>query len=157
MDRQDVGSWVSGPRSALDAAGVDLGYRGEQLGLPEEGVGSVAGIGRRFAAIFIDWICCAVVAALLFPQYPYGSSGSGWLTLAVFFVVKSIFTVLGGGSFGQRLCGIRVISLTKPFINPGWAMLRTALLCLAVPALIWDRDSRGLHERATNTVTVKAR
>ena len=34
-------------------------------------------------------------------------------------------------------------------------LLRTALLCLAVPALIWDRDGRGLHDRLARTVQVR--
>ena len=34
--------------------------------------------------------------------------------------------------------------------------LRTALLLLLVPALITDRDGRGLHDRAAGTVVVRA-
>jgi hypothetical protein len=29
------------------------------------------------------------------------------------------------------------------------------LLCLSVPALIWDRDQRGLHDKAAKTVLVR--
>ena len=32
---------------------------------------------------------------------------------------------------------------------------RTVLLCLAIPALIWDRDQRGLHDKAAQTVLVR--
>jgi uncharacterized RDD family membrane protein YckC len=35
------------------------------------------------------------------------------------------------------------------------AAIRTALLCLAVPALIFDSDSRGLHDRVAGTVLVR--
>ena len=40
---------------------------------------------------------------------------------------------------------------------PGFVsvLARTFLLCLAVPALVWDRDQRGLHDRAANTVVVR--
>ena len=34
------------------------------------------------------------------------------------------------------------------------ALVRTVLLCLAVPPLIWDRDRRGLHDRAADTAVV---
>ena len=37
------------------------------------------------------------------------------------------------------------------------AALRTLLLCLLIPALIWDRDGRGLHDKAAGTVVVRAR
>ncbi len=157
MDRRDVATWVSGPRAALDAAGIDLGYRGERLGLPPDGVGSVAGAGRRIGALFIDWLASALVAHLLFPQFPYGSQGSGLVTLAVFFVMKSVFTMFGGASFGQRILGIQVIVAGKPYVNPWRSLLRTLLICLVVPAAIWDRDGRGLQDRAAGTVVVKAR
>jgi len=157
MDRRDVATWVSGPRAALDAAGIDIGYRGERLGLPPEGVGSVAGYGRRFGALFIDWIASALVAHLLFPQFSYGTQQSGVATLSVFFIMKSALTMLGGASFGQRILGIRVIALGKPYVNPWRALLRTLLICLVIPAVIWDRDGRGLQDRAAGTVVVKAR
>jgi hypothetical protein len=56
-------TWLGGVR----AAGVDLGYPGERLGLPEEGSGSIAGWGRRIGALVIDWVICtwAVVKLLL--------------------------------------------------------------------------------------------
>ena len=157
MDRRDVATWVSGPRAALDAAGIDIGYRGERLGLPPEGVGSVAGYGRRFGALFIDWIASALGARLLFPQFSYGTQQSGVATLIVFFIMKSALTMLGGASFGQRILGIRVIALGKPYVNPWRALLRTLLICLVIPAVIWDRDGRGLQDRAAGTVVVKAR
>ena len=157
MERRDIATWLSGPREALGAAGIDLGYRGERLGFPEVGLGSVAGVGRRFAAIFIDWVACAIIALLIFPQFAYGSEQSGFATLGVFFVVKTVFTVLGGASFGQRLLGVRVISLSRSFVTPWRAALRTLLICLVIPAVIWDRDGRGLHDRAAGTAIVRAR
>jgi hypothetical protein len=34
-------------------------------------------------------------------------------------------------------------------------VVRTVLLCLIVPALIIDRDSRGAHDRIAGTVLVR--
>lgn len=34
-------------------------------------------------------------------------------------------------------------------------MVRTALVCLVIPAVVWDRDTRGLHDRAMSTVCVR--
>ena len=40
----------------------------------------------------------------------------------------------------------------------GWrAVVRTALLCLLVPALLVDADGRGLHDRLTGTAVVRDR
>ncbi len=37
------------------------------------------------------------------------------------------------------------------------ALTRTVLLCLFVPAVIWDRDGRGLHDKVPNTVVIRSR
>ena len=157
MDRRDVATWVSGPRAALEASGIELGYKGERLGLPEDGIGSIAGYGRRIGALFVDWIASALVGQLLFPQFAYGSQSSALVTLAIFFIMKSVFTIFGGASFGQRLFGIRVVAFGRPYVGPLKAILRTVLICLVVPAAIWDRDGRGLQDKATQTVVVQAR
>lgn len=48
-----------------------------------------------------------------------------------------------------------MVALSTGTVSPGRALLRTVLLCLAVPALIWDRDGRGLHDRLAKTVEVR--
>ena len=40
-------------------------------------------------------------------------------------------------------------------LAPWRPLVRTVLLCLAIPALIWDRDQRGLHDRGAGTVLVR--
>jgi hypothetical protein len=34
-------------------------------------------------------------------------------------------------------------------------LIRTVLLLLVVPAAVWDRDSRGLHDKAAGAVQVR--
>ena len=60
-----------------------------------------------------------------------------------------------GSTPGKRLFGLRVVALGTGRVQPLRALLRTALLCLAIPALIWDRDGRGLHDRLAGTVEVR--
>ncbi|GGS99961.1 RDD family protein [Planobispora rosea] len=142
-------TWLGGVRSA----GVDLGYPGERLGLPEEGSGAVAGFGRRIGALVIDWMICTwAVAQGIFRVNP---AEQGWVPLVIFCVVNILLVGTMGMTFGMRLLGIRVAALDGG--NPGLlpALVRSLLLCLAVPALIWDRDQRGLHDRAANTVVVR--
>ena len=158
MDRRDIGSWIAGPSSALEAQGIDLGYRGERLGLPEAGVGSTAGFGRRGAAILIDWISVAIITQLFMPGSPYGSSAHALVTLVVFFLVKSAFTWLGGSTPGQKLLGIRVASVTdKPYLGVFRSLIRTFLVCLVIPAVVWDRDTRTLADRGVGSIVVKTR
>ncbi|MET7568913.1 RDD family protein [Streptomyces sp. NPDC005492] len=151
MDNRDaIGSWLSGPREAAERAGVDFGYRGEQLGLPEEGPGSIARPGRRFGALAVDWGLCLLIAYGLLTD-GYGQATGNW-ALLVFFLLG---TLTVGFTPGKRLFGLRVVALDTGRPSPLRALLRTALLCVAVPALIWDRDGRGLHDRLAKTVEVR--
>ncbi|MET9828701.1 RDD family protein [Streptomyces sp. NPDC006385] len=151
--RQAIGSWLSGPRAAAEEAGVDFGYRGQQLGLPEEGPGSVARPGRRLGALAVDWGLCLLIAYGLITD-GYGQATSNW-ALLLFFLMSVLTVGTVGFTPGKRLFGLRVVVLETGTVNPLRALLRTALLCLAIPALIWDRDGRGLHDRLAKTVEVR--
>lgn len=142
-------TWLGG----LRAAGVDLGYPGERLGLPEQGSGAVAGWGRRIGALVIDWMICtwAITQALL----GISPAQSPWVPVGIFALQYLLLVGLMGQTFGHRLLGIRVAAMDGG--DPRWlpVLVRTVLLCLAVPALIWDRDHRGVHDRVSNTVVVR--
>lgn len=152
-NRRAFGSWLSGPREALENAGADLGYRGQQLGLPKEGPGSIAGPGRRLGALAVDWGLCLLIAYGLITD-GYDQATSNW-TLMVFFVMSVLTVGTIGCTPGKRIFGIRVLALDTGTVNPLRALLRTVLLCLAIPPLIWDRDGRGLHDRLARTVEVR--
>ncbi|MFD5715844.1 RDD family protein [Streptomyces pharetrae] len=151
--RQAIGSWLSGPRAAMEEAGADFGYRGEQLGLPEDGPGSLARPGRRLGALAVDWGLCLLIAYGLITD-GYGQATSNW-ALLVFFVMSLLTVGTIGFTPGKRLLGLRVVALDTGTVHPGRALVRTILLCLAVPALVWDRDGRGLHDRLARTVEVR--
>lgn len=133
-------------------AAVDLGYPGERLGLPEHGPGSAAGFGRRTAAVLIDWLICTWAIA----RGIFGAdlAEAGWIGLAVFGAEYLLLVGTLGMTFGMRLMRIRVATLDLGRPGPAAVLVRTVLLCLAVPALIWDRDRRGLHDRAAGTIVV---
>ena len=152
-NRQAIGSWLSGPRAAAEEAGVDFGYRGEQLGLPEHGPGSIARPGRRLGALAVDWGLCLLIAYGLLTD-GYDQATGNW-ALLVFFVLGLLTVGTVGFTPGKRLFGLRVVPEGGGRLNPLRALLRTALVCLAVPALIWDRDGRGLHDRLARTIEVR--
>ncbi|MEU5309617.1 RDD family protein [Streptomyces sp. NPDC021562] len=152
-NRQAVGSWLSGPRAALEEAGAEFGYRGEQLGLPEHGPGSIARPGRRLGALLVDWGLCVLIAYGLITK-GYSPATSNWALLV--FLVLGVLTVgTVGFTPGKRLFGLRVVGVETGRVQPLRALVRTVLLCLAIPALVWDRDGRGLHDRLAKTVEVR--
>jgi uncharacterized RDD family membrane protein YckC len=138
-----MGSWLSGP----DTSGISK-YPGERLGLPESGPGSIARAGRRMAAIVIDWTLGLLISTFLF-------SGDSWGTLAVFAAEQILLIGTLGYSIGHRAMGIHVVRLGGLPAGPLAALVRTLLLCLVIPAVIFDPDERGLHDKAVKTVLVR--
>ncbi len=124
-------------------------YPGERLGLPEEGPSSIAKLGRRIGAIAVDWGCAVLISVAFFEYNPLA-------TTLIFIVVQSVFIPTIGGSPGHRLFGMRLLR-----VGGGWPglwrpLLRSVLLSLVIPAVIWDADNRGVHDKAAGTVLVRA-
>ncbi|MDW4907116.1 RDD family protein [Streptomyces sp. ADMS] len=152
-NRQVIGSWLSGPRAAAEEAGVDFGYRGEQLGLPKEGPGSIARPGRRLGALAVDWGMCLLIAYGLVAD-SYHEAAQIWAPLILFVLFLLTLSTLGFTP-GKRLFGLRVVAVDSGRVSPPRAALRTLLAFLAIPPMIWDRDGRGLHDRLARTVEVR--
>jgi uncharacterized RDD family membrane protein YckC len=101
-------------------------------------------------------LCTVITAA--FMRAPIGTplfwaQLRDW-TIVVFAGQDLLLTGLLGSTIGKRLFRMRVVRLDGRVIGPGWALLRTALLLVVVPALVQDRDQRGMHDRAANAVVV---
>ncbi|MDQ0634507.1 putative RDD family membrane protein YckC [Arthrobacter pascens] len=143
VDRKDIGSWLTGP----DTSGISK-YPGERLGLPESGPGSIARAGRRLIAIIIDW-----GIALLISNFAF--AGDSWATLGIFAAEQILLVGTLGYSIGHRVAGIHVVRLGGGAPGPLAGLVRALLLCLVVPAVIFDPDHRGLHDKAMNTVLVR--
>jgi uncharacterized RDD family membrane protein YckC len=124
-------------------------YPGERLGLPQTGRGSIGRVGRRLAALAIDWACALVISIAFF-------SYDSFATLLIFAVVQIAFIPTIGGSPGHRIVGLRVVALHGGWVGVWRPVLRTVLLVLVIPAAIWDPDQRGLHDKAAGTMILRA-
>jgi uncharacterized RDD family membrane protein YckC len=116
--------------------------------------GSPASWGRRLAAIAVDWLACVLIAAALTDR-----PATQLAALGVFALENVLLLTTLGATFGMRLLGIRVAQLDRPGqrpVPPVRALVRTVLLCLVIPAFVWDRDGRGLHDKAAGTVVVRS-
>jgi uncharacterized RDD family membrane protein YckC len=125
--------------------------RGASLGLPADGPGSLASFQSRVAAFLIDAAAAFLVAGLFTaPDLP-----RNW-SLVAFVAVTLVSLVAFGQTPGMRLLGLR-LAHPRPGerLAPWRAVVRTALLCLLVPALLVDADGRGLHDRLTDTAVVR--
>ncbi|MCC4907282.1 RDD family protein [Microbacterium sp. cx-59] len=124
-------------------------YPGERLGLPATGSGSVARVGRRIGALAIDWACAVIVSVAFFA---YDSLA----TIAIFALVQIVFIPTLGGSPGHRLLGMRLVRLGGSWVGVWRPIVRTLLLVLVIPAVVWDPDQRGLHDKVVGTVLLRA-
>ncbi|GHF32363.1 RDD family protein [Streptomyces mashuensis] len=152
-NRQAIGSWLSGPRAAAEDMGVEFGHRGERLGLPESGPGSVAPVGRRIAALLVDWALCMLISYGFLAGGDPQRAGNWSLLVLLVLSVLTVGTV--GCTPGKRLLGLRVVAAGGGRLSLPRVVLRTVLLLLVIPAVVWDRDTRGLHDRFAGAVQVR--
>jgi uncharacterized RDD family membrane protein YckC len=153
MDRSNR-SWLSGP-GPLEP-GQPQGYSGETLDMPERGPGSLARMGRRLAALLVDWLLAYGLAAL---GMTLGLISLRLLSSAVL-VIWLVLGVLAVRLFeftpGQFALGLRVASVDdRLHVGLGRAAVRGAMIALVIPALFVDVDGRGLHDRLTGTAVVR--
>ncbi len=123
--------------------------------LPASGPGSRAPLGRRLGALVVDWMLSLLVAGALTGHSPFSPDHNSFVTLAVFGAEYLILVSLLGFTVGMRLFGIRITAMGGGRLAPQWVLVRTVLLVLVLPAVIYDRNYRGLHDRAANSVVVR--
>ena len=150
-----AGDWLDGPVEPLPEGS----WPGERLGLPQEGSGAIAGTGSRLLALLVDLVVGGLIGGLLFNLMddPAPSLRST-LGTAAFAVQLIVLQALTGQSIGMRLTRLRVARLAVPTGPPGLlpVAIRTALLCLVIPAVVSDADGRGLHDKAAGTAVLRA-
>lgn len=124
-------------------------YPGHGLGLPRDGRGSIAHLPRRILGLAIDWAATLVIANSFF-------AGEQLAPLVVFAVIHIIFIPTIGGSPGHRIAGLRLQAAGGGWTGLWRPIVRSALLILVIPAVIWNKDNRGLHDLVAGTVLVRA-
>lgn len=149
---RELGSWLSGPQSL----GSGDGYPGQRLGLPAEGPGSPARMGRRAAALMVDWLISYGLAGLGPALGLFSSAFLATAVLLVWFVLGVVSVRLFSFTPGQYALGLQVISVdNRMHVGSGRAAVRGLLIALVLPALFTDTDGRGLQDRLTATAVVR--
>ncbi|QYH36051.1 RDD family protein [Salinibacterium sp. M195] len=123
-------------------------WPGKSIGLPIAGPRSIARFGRRLVALTIDW-AFAVVVSIAFFDY------DAFATLAVFVTAQIVLLLTANGSFGHLITGLRVVPVAGGYLGVWRPIVRTLLMALVIPAVIWDADQRGMHDRLAGTLLVR--
>lgn len=123
--------------------------------------------GRRVLALIVDWLACTlIVVGFLGPAGWSADPLAGTYALLLYLLENTILTATMGGSFGQLLTRLRVVRYDaqpgpegRPPRPPSIlnAALRSALICLVIPPLVFRADGRGLHDMAAGTAAVPFR
>ena len=113
-------------------------------------------IGRRFAALVIDWFVAVMsAAAVASSTVPPQGLRESLLVSGVFVVEVGLLVGLLGFSIGKRIVGIKVEGPDGRPIGIPRALLRTFLLALVLPALVMNDERRGLHDIAAGSRVIQ--
>ena len=137
---------TSSPDAASD-------WPGKRIGLPASGPRSIGRLGRRLGALAIDWALASILSVGFFSTGPWQTNG--FITLGLFAAEQYVFLLLLNGSPGHLIVRLRLVPVRGGYLGPWRPFVRTVLLCIVIPAVIWDRDQRGLHDKAAGTMLVR--
>ena len=117
-------------------------------------------LGRRFAAISLDWLSSYLIAIVFFSgtgTFLVRTTHAGTPALIIFFVQYFFLITLQGASAGHRIFRMRIVNFEdggRPTILQ--ALVRSLLMIAVITAITYDDDGRGIHERLSRTKIVLA-
>jgi uncharacterized RDD family membrane protein YckC len=117
-------------------------------------------MGRRLVALIVDWVLCYLIASSIAAHNVFTVTDAHYqdaqlVALLLFAFEVYLLTAISGLTVGKRLLGLRTVRTDGSRPGFRWAALRTLLLLCVVPACLSDRDLRGLHDRAADTIVVR--
>jgi hypothetical protein len=117
-------------------------------------------------ALLIDWWMASLIVTLVVRPVPAGASDPQFvaamqqqsiMTLALFVALQIVAIAIIGGSIGHRLLGCYVAPLAGGWVGLWRPVARSLLLALVVPAIVWDSDQRGFHDKVARTVLLRTK
>ncbi|MDX2026331.1 RDD family protein, partial [Microcella sp.] len=76
-------------------------------------------------------------------------------TLLIFVALQVLFTVVINASLGHAVLGMRVVPMAGGLLGVWRPIVRALLIALVIPALLFDENHRGLHDRAAGTILLR--
>ena len=112
--------------------------------------------GRRVLALVVDWLACTLVVQVAIAVGIIESNPFALYTMALFILESTVFTTFVGGSFGKLATRLRVVRAGGGGgqVDLLHSLIRTLLIALVIPPLVFRPDGRGLHDMAAGTATV---
>lgn len=86
---------------------------------------------------------------------PVQGSATSLVTLGIFAIMQIVFIPTIGGSVGHRLLGMRVVPIAGGWVGFWRPIVRTLLVVIVIPVIVWDSDQRGFHDKIAGTVLIR--
>ena len=115
---------------------------------------ATASFMRRLGAVFVDWLLCQLVVVGFIGVDTSRGGVAAFAPLGLFALLNVVLVSTTGSTVGHRLFGLQVWQV-RPGSFPLQVVVRTALLCLFVPAVLTSRDGRGFHDVWAGTRIVR--
>ncbi|HEX5401400.1 MAG TPA: RDD family protein [Pseudonocardiaceae bacterium] len=126
--------------------------------MPERGPGSIPSMGRRLLALIVDTVFATLVTSLFVHTgslSPDHVQTLNYWSLVTWFLLNVIGVGFFAASPGMVLLKLRVARVDgASYVFPLRAAVRTVLIAVLLPAVVWDRDHRGLHDKVAGTIVV---
>jgi uncharacterized RDD family membrane protein YckC len=111
-------------------------------------------MGRRLAALLIDWLISYGLAALALGFGVISIEVLPTAVLVIWFLLGAVAVRLFGFTPGQLVLGLGVVPVDGR-LGIGRISVRGLLIGLVIPPLFTDWDGRGIHDRVTHTAVVR--
>jgi uncharacterized RDD family membrane protein YckC len=113
-------------------------------------------MGRRLAALMIDWLISYGLAALAMAFGVFAERMLATAVLVIWFLLGLVAVRLFSFTPGQLALGLQVASVDgRVPVGLGRLAVRGLLVATVIPALFTDSDGRGLHDRLTGTAVLR--
>lgn len=160
-ERRPAYPWHSAPAPVAAAAGPRAALQGRRAGLVTRALANIADVVVVVLLLAAVWVGVAAVRFLVHPTgFTFPAPGLDPLLLlglglqAVYFAVT---WAVVGGSYGDRLVGLRVVGDRRKRLHWGRCAVR-AVFCTLVPVgLLWvlvSRENRSLQDLLLRTSVV---
>lgn len=114
----------------------------------------MAPLWRRALGLIVDWFLAQLISIFAFGAELGAGGAQAFVPLGVLGVINVLSITAFAATPGQALMRMQVLQV-RPGSFSLQVLIRSALLCLFVPAVLSDRHGRGFHDAAAGTVIVR--
>lgn len=114
---------------------------------------------RRIGALFVDWFIALIIAGLVTQQPIFGTGDltavEAFAPFVAYWAIATVSNGILGFSVGKRLFRLAVVNREGRAIGLWRAAIRSALICMVLPAVLMTENRRGLQDLAAGSMVIE--